>query len=95
MLFDWICGGQLSLDDHFEMSCHPLILYRVTFAKTTFLYVFIFLHKIASVTLLSDWICGGQWSLDDHFELFYVHVLTYLSNIINILNQKITSYLGL
>ena len=35
LLFDWICGGQLSLDDHFEMSCHPLILHRVTFVKKT------------------------------------------------------------
>ena len=46
---------------------------------------------IASVTLLSDWICGGQMSLDDLFELIYDHILTYQSNLFDILNMGVIS----
>ena len=45
LLCSWICGGQVSLDDHSDLLYHQLVWFEVTFSKTTFLWVSILLVK--------------------------------------------------
>ena len=75
LLPSWICGGQVSLDDHSEWLYHHLVGFEATFVRRTSLYVCILQVKTTPILKVSTWICGGQGSLDDHSEWLYHHLV--------------------